>query len=275
MQNELLSQRQHFRFTTEKLINSHQRHFATFSNSQCKIRFVLGRTSNGAPVMTIRSCGLNKVFVRFSSSSDKSRKGNLTAGLYGAALGIFMLGMAFLGIPLYRMFCQAFGVGGTSGISAKIEQDTEKIKTMKKIEDRIMTVTFLADTAATMKWNFKPQQKEVKIAPGETALAFYTAKNPTDKPIIGISTYSVMPNSAAPYFNKIQCFCFEEQILNPHEQVDMPVFFYIDPAIDDDIYLEDVNSIILSYTFFEAKEGVSYDLPRPGFPEQKPNVNPM
>lgn len=271
MQSALLSQRQSFRLTTEKLLHSHQRQFATFSNSQSKIRFVFGRTGNSASVLTIKRCGPNRVFVRFSSGNEKSRKGNLTVALYIASFGIFMLGMAFLGIPLYRMFCQAFGVGGTTGFTVKKEEDVEKIKTMKKVEDREMTITFMADTAATMKWDFRPQQHSVKVVPGETALVFYTAKNPTNKPIIGISTYSVMPNSAAQYFNKIQCFCFEEQILNPHEQVDMPVFFYIDPAIDDDVYLEDVNSLILSYTFFEAKEGVA--LPRPGFPE-KPNVNP-
>lgn len=226
--------------------------------------------------MTIRSCGPNKILVRFSSEGSKSSKGSLTSALYIASFGIFMLGMAYLGIPLYRMFCQAFGVGGTSALNpSNVGHNTEKVEKMKKVEGREITVRFMADTAATMKWDFKPQQHDVKIAPGETALVFYTAKNPTDKPIIGISTYSVLPNKAAQYFNKIQCFCFEEQILNPHEQVDMPVFFYIDPEIDDDIYLEDTDQIILSYTFFEAKEGLS--LPLPGFPEQKPNnnVNPL
>lgn len=272
MQNALLSQTQHFRFTTEKLVSSHQRCFATFCQSQCKIRLGLGKTGYGAPVITVRNGGLNKLFVRFSSQGNKSQKGNLTAALYIGSFGIAMLGFAYLGIPLYRMFCQTFGVGGQSAISQKIKINTEKIRTMKKIEDRTFTVTCMADTGATMKWDFRPQQTQVKVCPGETALVFYTARNPTDKPIVGISTYTVTPNSAANYFNKIQCFCFEEQILNPHEQVDMPVFFYIDPAIDDDIYLEDQDSIILSYTFFEAAEGMT--LPLPGFSESKPSVNP-
>lgn len=90
---------------------------------------------------------------------------------------------------------------------------------MKPVKDRVLKVKFNADTAATMQWNFKPQQNFVRIMPGETALAFYTAKNPLDVPVTGISTYNVVPYEAAQYFNKIQCFCFEEQQLNPHEEV--------------------------------------------------------
>lgn len=96
---------------------------------------------------------------------------------------------------------------------------------------------------------------------GETALAFYTARNPTNKPVIGISTYNVIPFEAGAYFNKIQCFCFEEQQLNPNEEVDMPVFFYIDPEICEDPKLEFLEDIILSYTFFEAKEGLNLTMP--------------
>ena len=111
-------------------------------------------------------------------------------------------------------------------------------------------------------------QKEVYLVPGETALAFYTATNPSDKPVIGISTYNVIPYDAGQYFNKIQCFCFEEQRLNPHEQVDMPVFFYIDPEFANDPAMWKVDEITLSYTFFESKdaeEGVvpGMMMPRP------------
>lgn len=266
--------KQNLRPSTEKLLASQQKYYATFSKSQYRFRVVFGGNANSGPLLTIRSHGPGKVLVRFMTDGSKSTKKNLTSALYIASFGIFMLGMAYLGIPLYRMFCQAFGVGGTSALNPTKGHDVKKVQTMKKVEGRELTVRFLADTAATMKWDFRPQQHEVRIAPGETALAFYTARNPTDKPIVGISTYSVLPNKAAQYFNKIQCFCFEEQILNPHEQVDMPVFFYIDPEIDDDIYLEDVDQIILSYTFFEAKEGLT--LPLPGFPEQKPsNANPL
>lgn len=132
---------------------------------------------------------------------------------------------------------------------------------MQKVEDRVIKVHFNADIGSSMRWNFKPQQKEIRVVPGETALAFYTAKNPTDQPVIGISTYNVVPFEAGQYFNKIQCFCFEEQQLNPHEEVDMPVFFYIDPEYCADPKLELVDSITLSYTFFEAKEGMSLPVP--------------
>merc|ERR1711997_662408 len=101
----------------------------------------------------------------------------------------------------------------------------------------------MADTAAQMRRNFRPQQSEVKLFAGETALAFYTARNPTSVPIDGVSTYNVIPFEAGAYFNKIQCFCFEEQRLNPDEEVDMPVFFYIDPDYDTDPFLKDTNEI--------------------------------
>jgi cytochrome c oxidase assembly protein subunit 11 len=185
---------------------------------------------------------------------------NKTGLIYIVAVFIFMLGGAYAGVPLYKVFCQATGLGG----QAVQGHDTSNIETMEKVE-RPIVVRFNADVASSMRWNFRPQQTEVTVFPGETALAFYTAKNPTDKAIIGISTYNIIPNDAGQYFNKIQCFCFEEQRLNPNEQVDMPVFFYIDPEFAEDPKLEHVNTIMLSYTFFEAREGLQ--LPFPGYPQ--------
>ena len=130
-----------------------------------------------------------------------------------------------------------------------------------KRRDRTLRINFTADTAATMQWNFRPQQTSINIQPGETALAFYRAKNPTDKPIDGISTYNVVPFEAGKYFNKIQCFCFEEQRLNPHEEVDMPVFFYVDPDYVDDPIMEMEDTITLCYTFFESKPGLVLPMP--------------
>lgn len=95
-----------------------------------------------------------------------------------------------------------------------------------------------------------PQQREVRVLPGETALAFYRATNTSDKDIIGVATYSVTPGQVAPYFSKIQCFCFEEQRLNAHETVDMPVFFYIDPDFVNDVNMKGIETITLNYTFF-------------------------
>nr|CAD7589097.1 unnamed protein product [Timema genevievae] len=108
----------------------------------------------------------------------------------------------------------AYSYGGTTGVG----HDGDKVETMSKVKDRLITIKFNADRGASMQWKFRPQQTEVKVVPGETALAFYTAENPTDNPVTGISTYNVIPFEAGQYFNKIQCFCFEEQLLNPHEQ---------------------------------------------------------
>jgi len=178
---------------------------------------------------------------------------------------IWALGMAFAGVPLYKMFCGALGLGG----KATVGHDTSKVENME-VTDRVITVTFQADKDGAMKWNFRPQQKEVVVKVGETALAFYTAENPTDRPITGISTYNIMPVDAGLYFNKIQCFCFEEQRLNPGEQVDMPVFFFLDPEFDEDPALEFVKEVILYYHFFESKDGL--ELPLPGF--MKPHAGP-
>ncbi|XP_023300464.2 cytochrome c oxidase assembly protein COX11, mitochondrial [Lucilia cuprina] len=190
--------------------------------------------------------------------TESSQKKNLRSTLYYVtAGGVLIVGLSYAAVPLYRMFCQAYSYGGTTSQG----HDAEKVESMLKVEDRIIRVRFNADLAASMRWNFKPQQYEIKVAPGETALAFYTAKNPTDLPVIGISTYNVIPFEAGAYFNKIQCFCFEEQQLNPHEEVDMPVFFYIDPEYVKDPKLENVDTITLSYTFFEAKDGLKLNFP--------------
>lgn len=193
------------------------------------------------------------------SQEEEWRNRNKTALTYIAAAGVGMIGLAYAAVPLYRLYCQATGLGGT----AVAGHDTEQVATMTPVKERVIKVTFNADTHASMQWNFRPQQTEIFVVPGETALAFYRAKNPTDKPIIGISTYNVVPFDAGQYFNKIQCFCFEEQRLNPHEEVDMPVFFYIDPEFDNDPRMARVDTITLSYTFFEAKEGQK--LPLPGY----------
>lgn len=109
---------------------------------------------------------------------------------------------------------------------------------------------FNAAVSDTLPWKFVPQQREVRVLPGETALAFYKATNKGDKDIIGVATYSVAPAQCAPYFSKIQCFCFEEQRLNAGETVDMPVFFYLDPDLLNDINMKGVETVTLNYTFF-------------------------
>ncbi|XP_074967447.1 cytochrome c oxidase assembly protein COX11, mitochondrial [Phalacrocorax aristotelis] len=190
---------------------------------------------------------------------EEWRRRNRSALAYIAAAAVGMVGMSYAAVPLYRLYCQATGLGGTTGTG----HGAERVASMEPVRDRVVRVTFNADVHSSIQWSFRPQQSEIYVVPGETALAFYKAKNPTDKPIIGISTYNVIPFEAGQYFNKIQCFCFEEQRLNPQEEVDMPVFFYIDPEFAEDPKMAKVDLITLSYTFFEAKEGQK--LPLPGY----------
>lgn len=115
------------------------------------------------------------------------------------------------------------------------------------------TVKFIDEVDVELPWEFKALQDKVIINAGETCLIFYRARNKTDKPIVGLSVYDVHPQSLAFYFNKIQCFCFENQMLGPYEEVDLPVFFYIDPSINDDGRLEDLKEFVLKYSFYYAK----------------------
>ena len=119
---------------------------------------------------------------------------------------------------------------------------------------RELTVFFNADVSDSLPWKFTPTQRSVNIRPGESTLAFYTAQNNSDKSITGVSTYNVTPQQAGFYFNKIQCFCFEEQKLRPGEKIDMPVFFYVDPEFATDPKLKSFNQLTLSYTFFKVDE---------------------
>ncbi|KAF3025768.1 Cytochrome c oxidase assembly protein cox11, mitochondrial [Neopestalotiopsis sp. 37M] len=160
-------------------------------------------------------------------------------------------------VPMYKMICQTTGWGGQPvrapghGPSGdNIDPSTRLVP----VEDaKRIRVTFNASVSDILPWKFTPQQREVRVLPGETALAFYTATNTSDKDIIGVATYSVTPAQTAPYFSKIQCFCFEEQRLNAGETVDMPVFFYLDPDLLNDLNMKGVETVTLSYTFFKAR----------------------
>lgn len=185
-----------------------------------------------------------------SSQSSNGRKNISNTVLYIASTAVLCVGASYAAVPLYRLFCQSTGFGGTVVRS----EDAERVRTMTPVENRRFRIKFCASTGAAMKWKFFPQQREVTVIPGETALAFFTAENRSEEAITGISTYNVLPFEAGQYFNKIQCFCFEEQRLNPKEEVDMPVFFYLDPEIADDPALSRCEEITLSYTFFKSQE---------------------
>lgn len=175
---------------------------------------------------------------------------NLKMGYYMAAVAMTVFGISYASVPLYKVFCQMTGFGGTTQVA-----DEKKSKAIKPVEGgKLIKVYFSANVHSEMPWKFKPTQREVRLIPGETALAFYTVKNSAKYPVTGVATYNVYPPKAGLYFNKIQCFCFEEQRLAANEEIDMPVFFFIDPEIVDDPAMENVNNITLSYTFFKTGE---------------------
>jgi cytochrome c oxidase assembly protein subunit 11 len=152
-----------------------------------------------------------------------------------------MLGLAFASVPLYRLFCQATGFGGTTKRAAAPSPGGR---------DRQVTVRFNADIDKKLPWQFKPKQLQIKINVGENALAFYEAYNQANEPITGMAIYNVTPDKAGKYFTKVACFCFDEQRLTSRQRADMPVLFYIDPAFADDPAMEDVQTMTLSYTFY-------------------------
>lgn len=161
-----------------------------------------------------------------------------------AALGVvvFMGAMAWAAIPLYSWFCRVTGYGGTTSVA---EAGADEVL------DRTITVRFDGSTEKGMPWQFQPVQREIELKIGETGLAFYEAYNPTDRPIAGQASYNAAPFYAGQFFSKIDCFCFTEQVLEPGERVQMPVSFYVDPAIVEDRDAKYVTHITLSYTFYE------------------------
>ncbi|XP_038708311.1 cytochrome c oxidase assembly protein COX11, mitochondrial isoform X1 [Tripterygium wilfordii] len=173
---------------------------------------------------------------------------------YLVAVVFAMVGATYAAVPLYQRFCAATGYGGTIQRKETVEEKIARHTKDGTVNTREISVQFNADVADQMPWKFVPTQREVRVKPGESALAFYTAENRSSTPITGVSTYNVIPMEAAIYFNKIQCFCFEEQRLLPGEQIDMPVFFYIDPEFETDPKMEGINSLILSYTFFKVAD---------------------
>ncbi|KAJ3205141.1 Cytochrome c oxidase assembly protein cox11, mitochondrial [Entophlyctis luteolus] len=175
---------------------------------------------------------------------------NDTQLLYIASVIIGFVGLSYAAVPLYKLICTETGLDGTARNVSGSKFDPATMKPV--VGAKPIRIRFQSSLSDAMKWKFTPQTKEITLVPGETALAFYTAENPTDQNIVGISTYSVVPGRAAQYFNKIQCFCFEEQKLAAHEEVDMPVFFYIDPEFAYDPYMKGVNEITLHYTFFRS-----------------------
>ncbi len=172
----------------------------------------------------------------------RSDIGRTTAKLVGVV--ILMGGLAWASVPFYDWFCRVTGFGGVTGVSEVASDD---------ILEQTIKVRFDASKERGMPWEFRPVEREMEIRIGETGLAFYEAYNPTDRPVAGTASYNVAPYEAGGFFTKIDCFCFEQQVLQPGERVEMPVTFYVDPEIVDDRDAQYVHTITLGYTFYETE----------------------
>ena len=173
-----------------------------------------------------------------------SAAGHRAVALACVAVVFGMLGAAYAAVPLYRLFCQLTGYDGTTMRAARPSN---------VVLDRTITVRFDANVGPHMPWRFEPVQRSLKVRLGENALAVYRATNPTDRPVTGTATFNVTPELAGAYFNKIECFCFQEQRLEPGESVEMPVSFFVDPAFVDDKNTAHLTQITLSYTFYPVE----------------------
>ena len=154
--------------------------------------------------------------------------------------------------PMYRAFCQVTGFGGTTQVAdeAKLAALIIPVEDEAAKAARYVTVRFDANTNAKLPWHFRPVQRELRVRIGEQVLAHFEATNISDKTIVGTATFNVTPYKTATYFNKIDCFCFTEQVLHPGQTAQMPVIFYVDPEMLKDINTKNETAITLSYTFF-------------------------
>ena len=169
-------------------------------------------------------------------------KQNRTA-LYLVGMVVTMASLSFAAVPFYDWFCRVTGFGGTPGVAEAAPEN---------ILEQTVKVRFDASIERGMPWEFKPAQREMTVRIGENVLAYYIAHNPTDRPVAGTASFNVTPLAAGGFFQKIACFCFTEQVLQPGETVEMPVSFFVDPEMLDHPEGKFVKEITLSYTFYET-----------------------
>lgn len=190
-----------------------------------------------------------------STATLESRK-NRTAMM--ALLGaLAMLGLGYAAVPLYQLFCQVTGFGGTTQRATESEAAAAAAQSQSMASvggAKTVSIRFDGNVDSTLGWSFHPEQTTDTVTIGQRDMAIYIAKNDTDETITGTATFNVEPEQAGAYFNKIQCFCFTEQTLKPGQQVRMPVLYYVDPKALDDPNMKGVEQITLSYTFHRAKE---------------------
>ena len=173
-------------------------------------------------------------------TTSSQRSNRVVVGTCLAFVG-GMVGMAYAAVPLYDMFCRVTGYNGTT---QRVEQASDVIL------DEKVRVTFDANTSGGLPWEFKPVQRDIDIRIGETVQVMYKAKNLSSKPTTGQATFNVTPMQAGAYFNKVQCFCFTETTLQPGEEMEMPVVFFVDPDMVKAVETKDIKTLTLSYTFY-------------------------
>lgn len=174
------------------------------------------------------------------TSGEKQRSNGVIVGTC-VAFVVGMTGMAYAAVPLYDMFCRVTGYNGTT---QRVEQASDVIL------DEKVRVTFDANTSGGLPWEFKPVQRDIDVRIGETVQVMYRAKNLSSKPTTGQATFNVTPMQAGAYFNKVQCFCFTETTLQPGEEMEMPVVFFVDPDMVKAVETKDIKTLTLSYTFY-------------------------
>jgi len=289
-----------------------KRHFADGGNSSSSSHAVQAATSRSKAQASAndyyrrkRESGLwFQLFGRWQRREKKTfqsrQDANVQLAWYAAAALVGALGATYAAVPLYKVFCQTTGFGGTTQrvrILGSDERDSDgpvverfmgqiiagifpkgssssggggggvrvhtwadedaaaRLASLRPVENAdLVTIRFDTTVGDVLPWSFVPVSQDVKVVPGETALSFFRVTNHSDKAITGVATYNVHPPKVGVYFQKIQCFCFEEQRLLPGETVDMPVFFFIDPDIINDPQVSYVRSVTLSYTFFQTDE---------------------
>jgi cytochrome c oxidase assembly protein subunit 11 len=197
------------------------------------------------------------------SGPGKSRNAVVATAVVAVVAG--MVGMSFAAVPLYRLFCQVTGFGGTTQVAGQV---TAAPAPAGGPDGRAIRVTLDATVNSGLPWSFAPEKPFVDLKVGEQTLVNYVARNLSDKAVTGVATFNVTPHKIGAYFDKIQCFCFTEQTLKPGERVVMPVVFFVDPAIAGDRNADDVTDIVLSYTFFRA------EAPDPGRREVRAPASP-
>jgi cytochrome c oxidase assembly protein subunit 11 len=178
---------------------------------------------------------------------------NARVGLIAFLGALAMLGLGFAAVPLYQLFCQVTGFGGTTQRASAQQADLAE-RMAASAGAKQISIRFDGNIASDVPWTFRAEQPTDTVQIGVRDMAFYVAKNNSDVPITGTATFNVEPEQTGKYFNKIQCFCFTEQTLQPGEEVRMPVLYYVDPAIMQDENARNVEQITLSYTFHKAIE---------------------